>query len=75
VRGDDVALYAIDVVEQRDAGRTIRIVLDRNDLGPFVSSAISLTVAPRRPGDVGLFLRMPMALVISYQFSVVSHQY
>ena len=30
---EDVPLFAIDVVQQRDAGRAIRIVLDRIDLG------------------------------------------
>ena len=29
-------------------------------LAPGVSSAKSLTVAPRRPGDVGLYLRIPI---------------
>ena len=45
-------------------------------LAPGVNSAKSLTVAPRRPGVVGLYLRIPMVVVslsvISCQFSVVS---
>ena len=32
-------------------------------LAPGVNSAKSLTVAPRRPGVVGLYLRMPMLVV------------
>ena len=112
VRGNDVALFTVYVVEQRDAGRAIWIVLNRIDLrrnavlvatevdkpiaalmatttvprrdfalvvaavgpdlgrssdfsglAPGVSSAKSLTVAPRRPGDVGLYLRIPIVVV------------
>ena len=33
VRGQDVPLLAVDVVQQRNAGRAVRIVLDRIDLG------------------------------------------
>src|SRR5436190_9437885 len=36
---------------------------ERGTLAPGVSSAKSLTVAPRRPADVGLYRRMPMRRV------------
>ena len=32
VRREDVALLAVRVVDQRDAGRPVRVVLDRGDL-------------------------------------------
>ena len=35
-------------------------------LAPGVNSAKSLTVAPRRPGVVGLYLRMPMASLSAF---------
>src|SRR4029453_4275774 len=110
--GDDVALLAVQVVQQGQAGGTVGVVLDRRHLGrhavlgaaevhrggallvaaapvagggagmrpwtlrpPFlglgassafsgvclVTSAKSATELPRRPGVVGLCLRMPMA--------------
>ena len=33
VRGEDVALLAVHVVQQRDAGVAVRVVLDMGDLG------------------------------------------
>ena len=41
-------------------------------LAPLVSSAKSLTVAPRRPGVVGLYRRMPMAVDLSARLSVAA---
>ena len=113
VRRDDVALLAVGVVQQRDAGGAVRVVLDVSDLGrhavlvgatevddavgtlvtatlvaggdpagllrpPFlcsgrtsdfsgvdrVTSTKSATLEPRRPGVVGLYLRIPMALSV-----------
>src|SRR5437763_257667 len=50
-RGDDVALLAVEVVEQRDARVAVRVVLDRRDLGghavlvaPEVHEAVLLLV-------------------------------
>src|SRR5206468_5036104 len=59
----DVALLAVRVVQQRDARRTVRIVLDAGDLGrnpvllaPKFDAAILPLVAPALPavGDVAL---------------------
>src|SRR5262249_158056 len=48
-RAEDVTLFAIDVVQQSDAGTAIRIVLDRIDLGRhavFVATEIDQTQVP-----------------------------
>src|SRR3954468_11385213 len=47
-RGDDVALLAVGVVQQRDVGRAVRVVLDRRDLGGhavLVALEVDLAVA------------------------------
>jgi hypothetical protein len=112
VRGDDVALGAINVVQEGDASRAVRIVLDFGNAGvdavlvvatevdqtvlalvattlvtgggpPFlgsgrtndfsgvdrVISVKSATLEPRRPGVVGLYLRIP---IIHFLVKVVS---
>jgi hypothetical protein len=50
-RGDDVGLLAVGVVQQRDPGGPVRVVLDRGDLGrdavldaPEVDDPVALLV-------------------------------
>src|SRR5690606_5448002 len=43
-RGDDVALLAVGVVEQGDASRAVRVVLDVSDLGRHAVLVITLEV-------------------------------
>src|SRR6476661_1649830 len=57
VRRDDVALLAVDVVQQRDAARAVGVVLDVRDLG---RDAV-LVVAPEVDHPVGALV--PAALV------------
>src|SRR3954454_2121432 len=57
VGGDDVALLAVDVVQQRDAARAVGVVLDVRDLG---RDAV-LVVAPEVDQPVGALV--PAALV------------
>src|SRR6185295_14467712 len=47
--------------------RTFGRSSDFSGLAPGVSSAKSLTVAPRRPGVVGLYLRIPMVIGVGGQ--------
>ena len=49
VRGQDVALLAVDVVQQGDAGRAVRIVLDRIDLGRNAVLVAAEVDQPVRP--------------------------
>src|SRR5262249_59583493 len=47
--------------------RFLGMLSERGIFAPGVKSAKSLTVAPRRPGEVGLYRRIPMGIDQSFR--------
>src|SRR5690606_7470019 len=64
LRRDDVALLAVDVVDERDVRRPVRVVFDR---GNFAGNAVLVALEI----DDAVFAFMPAALVAGRDFALV----
>src|ERR1700730_2131560 len=65
-RGEDVALLSVLVVDERDAGAAIRVVLDRCDTsGDAVLVALEVDLSVQRPVATALVTNRDAALVVA----------